>query len=117
MKKQFPVPKVECVTSPVHHSTGTDGGSSTSLIVLDLNRNGVTSISLAASIALFDYDGDGVKENTAWIENTDALLVNDVNNDSIINDATELFGNYTCFEELKLSVNSIIKFKTQKKAA
>jgi len=71
------------------------GGSSTSPIVLDLNRNGITSISLAASTALFDYDGDGIKENTAWSENTDALLVNDINNDGINNNATELFGNYT----------------------
>jgi hypothetical protein len=50
---------------------------------------------MAASIALFDYDGDGIKENTAWIESGDALLVNDVNNDGIINNASELFGNYT----------------------
>jgi hypothetical protein len=50
---------------------------------------------MAASIALFDYDGDGIKENTAWTENTDALLVNDVNNDGLINNASELFGNYT----------------------
>ncbi|MDQ1338049.1 MAG: hypothetical protein QG617_1016, partial [Campylobacterota bacterium] len=71
------------------------GGGATPPIVLDLNRNGITSVSLAASKALFDYDGDGVLENTAWIESSDALLVNDTNNDGIINNATELFGNYT----------------------
>ncbi len=91
-----PAPKLVCVYSPELNSTGIGGGeSSTSPIVLDLNRNGITSISLAASTALFDYDGDGVKENTAWIENSDALLINDINNDGINNNATELFGNYT----------------------
>jgi hypothetical protein len=92
-----PEPIIECVNDPVHNSAGKGGGGGgTPPIVLDLNRNGITSISLAASTALFDYDGDGIKENTAWIENSgDALLVNDVNNDGIINNASELFGNYT----------------------
>jgi hypothetical protein len=91
-----PAPKVECPNLPDHNSAGKGGGGGgTPPIVLDLNRNGITSISLAASTALFDYDGDGVLENTAWIENSDALLVNDVNNDGLINNASELFGNYT----------------------
>ncbi|MCB5267845.1 MAG: hypothetical protein LHW46_07055, partial [Candidatus Cloacimonetes bacterium] len=91
-----PTPVIECVNSPVYHSAGTGGGgSSTGPIVLDLNRDGITSISIATSQALFDYDNDGVKENTAWIQSSDALLVNDKNSDGIINDATELFGNYT----------------------
>jgi hypothetical protein len=91
-----PEPIIECVNDPVHNSAGKGGGGGgTPPIVLDLNRNGITSISLAASTALFDYDGDGIKENTAWIESGDALLVNDVNNDGIINNASELFGNYT----------------------
>ncbi|MGE3612020.1 MAG: hypothetical protein AB7G20_00870, partial [Sulfurimonas sp.] len=91
-----PTPVIECINSPVYHSTGTGGGgSSTGPIVLDLNRDGITSISIAASQALFDYDNDGVKENTAWIQSTDALLVNDKNSDGINNNASELFGNYT----------------------
>jgi len=92
----LPAPKVACVNNPVYSSGGVGGGGgATSPIVLDLNRDGITSISFAASKALFDYDGDGVKENTAWTQRTDALLVNDVNHDGIINNATELFGNYT----------------------
>ena len=91
-----PAPKVECVNSPASHSTAVGGGGGgSSPIVLDLNRDGITSISLAASQALFDYDGNGSKENTAWTQMGDALLVNDANNDGIINNATELFGNYT----------------------
>lgn len=91
-----PAPELPCPNLPTHHSAGKGGGGGgTPPIVLDLNRNGITSISLAASIALFDYDGDSVLENTAWIENSDALLVNDVNQDGLINSASELFGNYT----------------------
>ncbi len=79
-------------------------GGSTGPIVLDLNHNGITSLSIAASLALFDYDGDGLRENTAWVESGDALLVSDLNSDGIINDASELFGNYT-----KLSNGSYAK--------
>jgi VCBS repeat-containing protein len=96
-KPLIPSPvSIQCVNHPNYSSAGAGGGGgSTGPIVLDLNHDGITSISIAASIALFDYDGDGIKENTAWIQSTDALLVNDVNNDGLINDASELFGNYT----------------------
>lgn len=91
-----PIPDIPCPHVDYYNSAGTGGGGGgTPPIVLDLNRNGITSISLVASKALFDYDGDSVLENTAWIENSDALLVNDINNDGLINNATELFGNYT----------------------
>ncbi|MDD4855045.1 MAG: Calx-beta domain-containing protein, partial [Sulfuricurvum sp.] len=91
-----PAPKVACPNLPNYNSAGKGGGGGgTPPVVLDLNRNGITSISMATSTALFDYDGDNVLENTAWIEGGDALLVNDINNDGIINNASELFGNYT----------------------
>ncbi|MBE0497328.1 MAG: tandem-95 repeat protein, partial [Campylobacterales bacterium] len=73
----------------------TNPGEYTPPIVLDLNRNLNTSISLEASSVYFDYDGDGVKEKTAWIEKGDALLAVDLNGDGIINDGSELFGEYT----------------------
>ena len=64
-------------------------------IVLDMNLNGTTSISLENSSAYFDYAADGQREHTSWIEEGDALLVADLNNDGIINDGNELFGDYT----------------------
>lgn len=63
-------------------------------LVLDLNGNGATSSSLAGSNVYFDYDGDGVREKTAWIESGDALLVYDKDRDGIISDGSELFGEY-----------------------
>jgi len=68
---------------------------STPPIVLDLNSNEITSISLEESNTYFDYDGDDNREHTAWIEQGDALLAVDVNHDGKINDASELFGDYT----------------------
>jgi len=64
-------------------------------IVLDLNNNELTSVSLENSNAYFDYDGDGNREHTAWMESGDAQLVVDINQDGIINDGSEIFGEYT----------------------
>ena len=64
-------------------------------IVLDMNENGVTSTTLEGSNAYFDYDGDGKREHTAWVEKGDALLVADLNGDGVINDGSEQFGEYT----------------------
>ncbi|MDO9179579.1 MAG: hypothetical protein Q7U16_14860 [Agitococcus sp.] len=111
-----PQPKVECVNSPASHSTAVGGGGGgTGPIILDLNRDGITSISLAASQALFDYDGNGSKENTAWTQRTDALLVNDVNNDGIINNGnllveaskyTDTVGNKELAADIQLSTDA-----------
>lgn len=68
---------------------------STPPLVFDLNHDGVTSLSMAASLALFDYNADNVKEHTAWIQNGDALLVRDTNNDGLITNGAELFGDHT----------------------
>ncbi|MBU0631660.1 tandem-95 repeat protein, partial [bacterium] len=70
-------------------------GSYPTPIVLDLNGDGVTSVSLDDSNAYFDYNGDGLREHTAWAQRDDAMLVADLNGDGIINDATEHFGNST----------------------
>jgi trimeric autotransporter adhesin len=64
-------------------------------IVLDVNGNGKTSVSITDSHTYFDYAADGLKEHTAWIERGDGLLVHDINNDGIINDGSELFGDRT----------------------
>lgn len=68
-------------------------------LILDLNANGKTSDSLTDSHTYFDYAADGLKEHTAWIEKGDGLLVCDINNDGIINDGSELFGDKTKFSD------------------
>lgn len=61
-------------------------------IILDLNRNGIQLISVAASNARFDMDADGFAEHTAWIAPDDAFLIHDRNRDGIVNDISEFFG-------------------------
>jgi VCBS repeat-containing protein len=82
-----------------------DSSQTTPPIVLDLNNNKITSTSLEASNAYFDYDGDGRREKTGWIEKDDGLLVVDINEDGIINDGSELFGAYTKFEDNSSAVD------------
>ncbi|WP_155993847.1 Ig-like domain-containing protein [Sulfurovum sp. AR] len=82
----------------IMNSFWNDGGAITEVtppIVLDLNHNSITSTSLNDSNAYFDYDGDGQREHTAWIDKGDALLAVDVNGDGKITDGSELFGNHT----------------------
>ncbi|MSN96472.1 tandem-95 repeat protein, partial [Campylobacter sp. FMV-PI01] len=64
-------------------------------IVLDLNNNGITSLSLKDSDAYFNYGENYRRYKTAWIESGDAILGVDLNKDGIINSAFEVFGNKT----------------------
>jgi len=62
-------------------------------LVLDLNGDGIKTSSLADSNAMFDLDGDKFAEKTGWISKDDGLLAIDRNNNSRIDDISELFGN------------------------
>ncbi|UQZ90123.1 hypothetical protein C4J81_13305 [Deltaproteobacteria bacterium Smac51] len=63
-------------------------------MALDLDGDGIETISSDKGI-VFDHDGDGLKKGTGWIGPDDGLLVFDRNGDGIINDGSELFGEYT----------------------
>lgn len=60
-------------------------------LILDLDGDGITT-SHVNDNKQFDIDGDGTVDQTAWIGGNDALLALDRNDDGIINDGTELFG-------------------------
>ena len=60
-------------------------------LILDLDGNGIDITSLKDG-QLFDIDGDGTIDQTAWIKGADALLALDRNGDGEINDGRELFG-------------------------
>ncbi|MGE3612529.1 MAG: calcium-binding protein [Sulfurimonas sp.] len=68
-------------------------------LVLDLNGNGTNSTRLNESTVYFDMDGDGFKERTAWVENGDGLLVLDKNANGVIDNGSELFGNFTALAD------------------
>lgn len=55
--------------------------------------------------------GCGVKQRTGWVQNTDALLVFDKNQDGIINDAAELFGNHTTLKNGTKAANGFEALK------
>lgn len=60
-------------------------------LILDLDGNGIDITSLEDG-QQFDIDGNGSRDQTAWIRGADALLALDRNGDGKINDGRELFG-------------------------
>ena len=84
-----------CPPPPPKPSPNTPNPNFSSPLVLDLNGDGVTSTFISSTSTYFDLDNDGMRERTGWAQTTDALLAFDKNRDGIINDGSELFGNYT----------------------
>jgi len=60
-------------------------------LILDMGGEGI-ELTQAGSGAVFDINGDGRKESTAWVKGSSAFLVMDRNNNGTIDDGTELFG-------------------------
>ncbi|GAB3627295.1 Poly(beta-D-mannuronate) C5 epimerase 1 [Pandoraea terrae] len=71
-----------------------NAANSTSPLILDLDGDGVETISVKENIH-FDHDGNGFAERTGWAGPDDGLLVWDRNNNGKIDDGSELFGNHT----------------------
>ncbi|PRD68505.1 hypothetical protein C6P61_10610 [Malikia spinosa] len=63
-------------------------------IILDLNGDGVSTLSVAQGVS-FDLAATGAVRQTGWVAPTDGLLVRDLNQDGVINDGRELFGSAT----------------------
>lgn len=61
-------------------------------IIIDLDGDGVKTVSIDDSQARFDMDLDGTADRTGWAERDDGLLAVDSNQDGVINDRSELFG-------------------------
>lgn len=61
-------------------------------IVIDLDGNGLHTVSLDTSQVQFDTTGDGIQERTGWIESGDAFLAIDRNGNGCIDDVNEMFG-------------------------
>jgi Ca2+-binding RTX toxin-like protein len=63
-------------------------------IVLDLDRDGIETTSVAAG-PHFDHNSDGFAEQSGWAKGDDGLLVLDRNGNGSIDNGGELFGNNT----------------------
>jgi Ca2+-binding RTX toxin-like protein len=59
-------------------------------IILDLDGDGKTIVSLAESSTTFDMVGDGRLRKTAWADAGDAFLVRDRNGDGVVNGIAEI---------------------------
>ena len=97
------------IVSIVDNATGADGNDGTdqligieqlvfknnvtvnisSPIILDLDGNGVTTLSAAQSNARYDMDGDGLADDTSWMGTGEGLLFLDRNGDGKLTDAGE----------------------------
>jgi Ca2+-binding RTX toxin-like protein len=79
----------------------------TSPIILDLDGNGVDTISKSAGIH-FDLDGNKFAETTGWVGKNDGLLVLDKNGNGKIDNGTELFGNNTLLKNGTKAANGFV---------
>jgi hypothetical protein len=61
-------------------------------LIVDLNGDGVKTISLTDTGVYFDLDKDGFAQRTAWVSPQDGLLALDRNANGRIDDIGELFG-------------------------
>lgn len=68
----------------------------TSPLVLDLDGDGIETFGISDEThVVFDHDGDGIKNGTAWVGSDDGLLVLDRDGNGFIDSGSELFGVYT----------------------
>lgn len=61
-------------------------------LVIDLDGDGIELINKNNNI-FYDINEDGLADRTGWVSADDGILVFDKNNDGIINDHSEMFGN------------------------
>ena len=82
-------------------------------LILDLDNDGIDSVGLISSNPiLFDHLGNGVKTSTGWVKPDDGFLVFDRNNDGIINNGSELFGDSTPKQDGTLAKNGFDALST-----
>ena len=86
------------VTAAANSSTPITLGAAVTTVtpvVLDLNGDGVQFLSQSAGVT-YDYNGDGVREATAWASKEDGILVHDANHNGTVDNASEfVFGSAT----------------------
>ncbi|WP_157265487.1 hypothetical protein [Thiobacillus thioparus] len=73
-------------------SLESDFNANGSPIAIDLDGDGVETVSIGQSGVDFDITGDGVAERTGWLSPDDAFLVMDRNGNKKIDGVSEMFG-------------------------
>ena len=83
----------------------TPASTKTSPIVIDLNGDGVKTISRKNGKTYFDLDNNKFAENTSWIDKNDGILINKTLIANSITNGSELFGNHTLLRDESLTNN------------
>lgn len=80
-------------------------------LVLDLNGDGINTTNVLSSTVYFDHDANGFAEKTGWISAEDGFLARDLNKNGVIDNGSELFGNYTVLKDGTLAANGFEALK------
>ena len=80
-------------------------------IVIDLNGDGVKTISRKNGKTYFDLDNNKFAENTSWIDKNDGILINKTLITNSITNGSELFGNHTLLRDGSLANNGFEALK------
>ena len=90
----------------------TPASTKTSPIVIDLNGDGIKTISRKNGKTYFDLDNNKFAENTSWIDKNDGILINKtlIATNSITS-GSELFGNHTLLRDGSLADNGFEALK------
>ena len=89
----------------------TPASTKTSPIVIDLNGDGVKTISRKNGKTYFDLDNNKFAENTSWIDKNDGILINKTLITNSITNGSELFGNHTLLKDGSLANNGFEALK------
>lgn len=78
-------------------------------LILDLDGDGIETVGVdfktAGNNAYFDFDNDGLLNATGWVKSDDGLLVRDINNNGVINNGSEIFGDRTLKQNGELATH------------
>ena len=73
--------------------------------MIDLNDDGIKTISRKKGKAYFDLDNNKFAENTYWIDKNDGIFINKTLITNSIMNGSELFGNHTLLRDGSLANN------------
>ena len=89
----------------------TPASNKTSPIVIDLNGDGIKTISRKNSKTYFDLDNNKFAQNTAWIDKNYGILINKTLITNSITNGSKLFGNHTLLRDGSLANNGFEALK------
>ena len=81
-------------------------------LIIDLDGDGIETTGLQNGI-MMDHQSDGFAELSSWVDTDDGIIVHDKNNNGIIDNGNEIFGDYLKYLPIKdaLNLSSLLKFK------